>query len=95
MVSAPWELVRPLQTPEGMRPLVSLVLAATLASTGCATSGANRSGGGGGPGVGTGVAIGVVATLVTIVGLGALAISSLPEPTPSEPIDWSCESGCD
>lgn len=75
-----------------MRSLVSLVLAATLASTGCATTGANRSSG---PGVGTGVAIGVVATLVAVVGLGALAVSSLPEPTPSEPIDWSCESGCD
>lgn len=74
-----------------MRPLVSLVLAATLASTGCATTGANR---GGGPGVGAGVAIGVVATLVAVVGLGALAISSIPEPTPIE-VDWTCESGCD
>ncbi len=84
-------MVRPLQSTVVMRPLTSLVLAATLASTGCATAGANRSSG---PGVGTGVAIGVVATLVAVVGLGALVVSSIPEPTPIE-IDWSCESGCD
>lgn len=74
-----------------MRPLASLLVAATLASTGCATTGANRSSG---PGVGTGVAIGVVATVVAVVGLGALAISSIPEPTPIE-VDWSCDTGCD
>ena len=74
-----------------MRPLVSLVLAATLASTGCATTGTNRSSG---PGVGTGVAIGVVISAVAVVGLPALAISRIPEPTPFE-VDWSCETGCD
>ena len=75
-----------------MRTPLSLVLATSLASAGCATTGANRGSSGD---VGKGVAIGVLTTVLVVVGVGALAVSALPEPGSLNPYASGCDTGCD